>query len=149
MRKDFTNGLSTLFYLMITADGIIDDRELELGETMIKHERINKNAFYKRIEACSQRNTQSLYNECIDSLKKCGKNVQTKSLAWMSLAAKIDGHVSPKEAAFLDVISLKELKLDPQQVMKEESRLVKQCHLELHQHPISGYRHVSGDESYC
>jgi hypothetical protein len=131
MRKDFTNGLSTLFYLMITADGIIDDRELELGEIMIKHERINKNAFYKRIEACSQRNTQSLYNECICSLKKCGKNVQIKSMAWMSLAAKIDGHVSPKEAVLLDIISAREFKLESEQVIKEENRLATKCKLAL------------------
>lgn len=111
MKAPEHEGLIALYYLLIQADGKISDKELEMGEIMCRHEKIDSETFQIQIKNNDKVATDELYAKCVQSLKLCDEDFKLKTIAWMSLIANSDGFMSPDEWKLIYKIYCKELNL--------------------------------------
>ena len=123
MQNEYLEGFSAFYYLMICADGVIDERELQWGKKMMQAEQINETRFNSKVEQFNQRNLKDVYNICINALKKCSTDQQLKCIAWMSVIANADGFMAPKEWQLLYDVYSRELNLDLKNILKLQSEL--------------------------
>lgn len=96
-KTNYFSGLVTLYHLLINADGVIDDKELEMGELMKKHESIDDWEFNYYLNKISDKNDEEIIQQCVESLNKCDYDWKVKCIAWMSLIANSDGFMAPEE----------------------------------------------------
>ncbi len=122
-KSHFTEGLSSLYYLLICADRTIDTRELDMGKTMIEMEELDINHFYSKIDRYSTEPDKYVYNTCIHSLNHCSEEEKIRSLAWMKLIANADGNLDGKEFSLIQDICINEFNLSLNQVLKKEEAL--------------------------
>ncbi|MGK7397617.1 MAG: TerB family tellurite resistance protein [Candidatus Cyclobacteriaceae bacterium M3_2C_046] len=119
------DGFISLYYLMIHADGIISQKEIEMGELMRKTEMIESKDFdfhLKRYENMAQ---EEVLNLCIRSLKQCDYQTQIKCVAWMSHLANSDGFMDPEEWKLIYRVYHKELKLSLDDILEVQKHLPK------------------------
>jgi uncharacterized tellurite resistance protein B-like protein len=118
-----TEGFISLYYLMIIADGVISPKELDMGNLMMRHEKIDETSYHQKMESFRNLNKNELLNTCIRNLKNCSKDDQTRAVAWMSNVANSDGFMDPKEWALIYKIYNKELKLDLNKILEVQKEL--------------------------
>jgi uncharacterized tellurite resistance protein B-like protein len=122
-KTNFFGGLVTLYHLLITADGHVDDKELRMGELMKQHENINDNDFNFYLEQIADKKKEDIIAECVDNLKKCDEELRIKSIAWMSLIANSDGFMAPEEWKLIYYIYNTQLKLNLSDILAMQKTL--------------------------
>lgn len=125
---DFKTTLSSLYYLLIFADGKVNDRELARGRQMMEAEGVDVSKFDEQLEVFKNKNVATLYAECLAGLKKLDKNLQIRSIAWLCVIANSDGFMDKEEWILIYKIYHTELKLSLDEVMKTQKELNKIIH---------------------
>jgi uncharacterized tellurite resistance protein B-like protein len=122
-QTNYFGGLVTLYHLLITADGHIDEKELRMGQMMKKHENIDDWEFDHFLGKVAELEKQKLVDECVESLKKCDKDWRIKCIAWMSLIANSDGFMAPEEWKLIYYIYNTQLKLNLSDILAMQKTL--------------------------
>ena len=117
------DGLITLYYLLIHADGKVSDREIQMGEIMRKHEEIDEIDFKFYLDQASKETKALLLDRCINALQKCSHEFRVKCVAWMSLIANSDGFMDPDEWKMIYNIYANELHLDLEEILSYQKNL--------------------------
>jgi uncharacterized tellurite resistance protein B-like protein len=125
---DYKSTITSLFYLLIYADGSVNEKELNRGKQMMFAEGINEEKFNERIEQLSTIPADILYKNCLTGLKKMSKDLQIKSIAWLCVIANSDGFMDKKEWMLIYKIYHTELGLKLDDVMKTQRELNKIIH---------------------
>lgn len=125
---DYKTTLSSLYYLLICADGKWNDRELALGRKMMEAENLGVNTFDEQLEILKTKNITSLYNDCLAGLKKLDVKLQIRAIAWLCVIANADGFMDKEEWILIYKIYHTELKLSLDDVMKIQKELNKIIH---------------------
>lgn len=125
---DFKTTLASLYYLLIFADGKVNDRELARGKQMMEAEGVDVSKFDEQLEVFKNKNITALYTECLAGLKKLDKNLQVRSIAWLCVIANSDGFMDKEEWILIYKIYHTELKLSLDEVMKTQKELNKIIH---------------------
>jgi uncharacterized tellurite resistance protein B-like protein len=125
---DYNTTITSLFYLLIYADGSVNEKELNRGKQMMVAEGINEEKFKSRIEELSTIPTEVLYNNCLSGLRKMNKTQQIKAIAWLCVVANADGFMDKKEWMLIYKIYHTELGLQLDEVMKTQRELNKVIH---------------------
>lgn len=99
--ENFREGLSSLYFLLICADNVIDPREVRMGKNMLRIEDIGEDWFFEQIDLYSNMSKKGVYDFCLKALRRCDQEHQLRCIAWMSLIARADGVRSQEE---LDLI---------------------------------------------
>ncbi len=113
----------TLYHLLITADGHVDNKELRMGELMKKHENINDSDFDYYLSKVSNKQKEEIIAECVENLKKCDQDWRIKCIAWMSLIANSDGFMAPEEWKLIYYIYNTQLKLNLSDILAMQKTL--------------------------
>ncbi|MFW5700650.1 MAG: TerB family tellurite resistance protein [Cyclobacteriaceae bacterium] len=121
--EDCIDGFLALYYMMIMADGVISPKEVDMGNLMIKHEKINEEYFHQQMEIFRNMDKSKLMHMCIEKLAKCNKDDQIRAVAWMSNVANSDGFMDPQEWTLIYRIYNKELKLDLNKILEKQKEL--------------------------
>jgi uncharacterized tellurite resistance protein B-like protein len=100
-QSNFRDGLSSLYFLLICADNVIDPREVRMGKNMMKVEGMDVDWFFEQLDYYSNMSKKAVYDYCLSSLRSCDRTQQLRCIAWMSLIARADGVRSQEE---LDLI---------------------------------------------
>jgi len=125
---DYNTTLTSLFFLLIYADGDLSEKEIERGKQMMEAEGIDENKFNSQLESLKAKNKDSIYKECIVSLKKLSKDNQIRCIAWLCVVANADGFMDRKEWMLIYKIYNTELNLVLDDVMKVQKLLNKLIH---------------------
>jgi len=125
---DYKSTLTSLFYMLIAADGVINEREILLGKKMMEAEGISESKFNAQMEAVKSKAISLLYTECITTLKKLDTKLQTRALAWLCVIANADGFMDKQEWMLIYKIYHTELNLPLTEVMKIQKELNKTIH---------------------
>jgi uncharacterized tellurite resistance protein B-like protein len=125
---DYNSTITSLFYLLIYADGSVNEKELQRGKQMMLAEGINEDRFNSQIEQLSSVPTDILYKNCITGLKKMDKVKQIKAIAWLCVVANSDGFMDKKEWMLIYKIYHTELGLQLDEIMKTQRELNKIIH---------------------
>lgn len=125
---DFKTTLTSLYYMLICADGKVDERELALGRKMMEAEGIDLATFDSQLEALKAKDISNLYNDCLAGLKKLDSKQQIRAIAWLCVIANSDGFMDKAEWILIYKIYHTELKLSLDEIMKTQKDLNKIIH---------------------
>lgn len=125
---DYNTTITSLFFLLIYADGEANEKEMNRGKQMIEAEGIEEKKFYGMIENLKTRNKESIYDDCIKGLKKLSKDAQIRCIAWLCVVANADGFMDRKEWMLIYKIYNTELNIVLDDVMKVQKLLNKLIH---------------------
>lgn len=125
---DYKTIITSLYYLLIYADGKVNERELALGRKMIEAEGFDVVKFDEQLESLRAKNITTLYNECLVGLKKLEPIQQIRSIAWLCVIANSDGFMDKEEWILIYKIYHTELKLSLDEIMKTQKELNKIIH---------------------
>jgi uncharacterized tellurite resistance protein B-like protein len=119
--------ITRLYFLLIHADGHVNDKELKSAKQMLKAESISEVEFNSQLEFLKSRGHEGLLSECIEAIKKLERNEQIRIVAWLCVLANADGFMDRNEWQLIYQIYHKELALPLSEiftVQKELNRLV-------------------------
>lgn len=120
---DYKATLTSLYYLLICADGKVNERELSLGRKMMEAEGFGVDNFDAQLEAFKAKNIATLYSDCLAGLKKLDAKSQIKAIAWLCVIANSDGFMDKEEWILIYKIYHTELKLSLDDIMKTQKEL--------------------------
>lgn len=120
---DFHSVITQLYYLLIYADGNVNEKEVALGKQMAKIEHID--SFESKLEKLKENKTTNLLAASINTLKKLDRKLQIRSIAWMCVIANSDGFMDKEEWALIYKIYHTELDLTLNEIMEAQKELNK------------------------
>lgn len=120
--------LSTLYFLLIYADGKVGEKEIALGRKMLAAEGFDDKGFDSLLETLKEKDKGALLSDCLAALKKLDPAVQTRCIAWLCVIANSDGFMDKEEWVLIYKIYHTELKLSLDDVMKMQRELNRQIH---------------------
>jgi uncharacterized tellurite resistance protein B-like protein len=115
--------LTNLYFLLIHADGKINDQEMVLGNQMVSREGINPHEFRAQMVLLKSKETSRIYAESVMALKKQDRERQIRCVAWLSLVANGDGFMDRAEWQFIYAIYHKELRLPLDEILSKQKEL--------------------------
>lgn len=118
------SALVKLYYLLVHADGELNEREAVLGSHMIRIEGIKEAEFKSMIHSLADRDREAVFAEGIFALKKLDHQKKVRYVAWLCLVANADGFMDKKEWQFIYRIYSTELKLNLDEIMKVQKELL-------------------------
>jgi uncharacterized tellurite resistance protein B-like protein len=101
MNKNYQLGLLYLVKLLIDADGIADEKELEALRMIKKHEQISDDVFREFEDALQQFNERKVYDTGITLINACSQEEKLKVFATLYRLSEADGRVHVKEIKLL------------------------------------------------
>lgn len=125
---NYKSIISSLYYLLIYADGKINDREVSLGKLMMKEEGFDDSEFDSLMELFKPKDRNALVAECVTALKKLTPKQQIRAIAWLCVIANADGFMDKEEWLLIYKIYNLELHLSLDDILKEQKELNKVIH---------------------
>ena len=120
---NYNSILTSLYYLLIYADGKINEREISLGEKMMQAEGFEQVGFKAALESLKEKDKAALLLECIAGLRKFDNKLQIRCIAWLCVIANADGFMDKEEWILIYRIYHTELKLSLDDVFKTQKEL--------------------------
>lgn len=118
------SALIKLYFLLVNADGEVNEREIALGHQMAKVEGFGENEFILALEQLKKRNPSNILDESIEEIKKLDHPRQIRCVAWLCVVANADGFMDKTEWQFIYRIYHKELGLNLDEIMKAQKELI-------------------------
>lgn len=126
IKTDQMEGLTSLYFLLINADGPANENEIKMGELMKEHEGIGDFEFDSFLNKISKLEKSQIIKGCIDSLNRCEYEWNVKCIAWMSLIANSNGFMAPEEWQLIHHIYNEELKIELSDILEMHKQLPRQ-----------------------
>jgi len=120
---NFKAIMTNLYFLLIYADGKVNDRETSLGKKMMVAEGFEEKGFEAALESLKAKDKTVLFNECVKALKKLEVKAQIRCIAWLCVIANSDGFMDKEEWVLIYKIYHTELKLSLDDIMKTQKEL--------------------------
>lgn len=120
---DYNTTLSSLFFLLIYADGELSEKEVQRGKQMMEAEGMDEKKFNSLIENLKAKNKETIYTDCLTGLKRLDKEKQIRCIAWLCVVANADGFMDRKEWMLIYKIYHTELGLILDDIMKVQKHL--------------------------
>lgn len=121
---NFQAILTNLYFVLIYADGKLNEKEMNFSDKMILAEKLDREAFKAQLELLKSSDLQAVYTSTIVHLKKLKADDQIRIIAWLCMVANIDGFMDKAEWMFIYKIYAKELNLKLDDVMKVQRDLI-------------------------
>ncbi len=120
---NFQSILTNLYFILIYADGQLNEKELLLGEKICQAESFDVHAFRAQIELLKSSDHAGVYSTSLTQLKKMKPELQVRCIAWLCVVANVDGFMDKSEWMFIYKIYSKELNLKLEDIMKVQKEL--------------------------
>jgi len=120
---DYNATITSLFFLLIYADGEANEKEISRGKQMMLAEGIDEKKFNSLIESLKTKKNENIYSDCINGLKKLNKEKQIRCIAWLCVVANADGFMDREEWMLIYKIYHTELNLVLDDIMKVQKHL--------------------------
>src|SRR5882724_609819 len=125
---DYRETITGLYYLLICADGEVNEKELLLGKKMIAAEGFDEQKFETAVDGFKSKDKALLYKECVSGLKTLDKKKQIRSISWLCVIANSDGFMDKEEWSLIYKIYNNELNLSLDEIMQTQKELNKILH---------------------
>jgi uncharacterized tellurite resistance protein B-like protein len=123
---NYNATLSKLYFLLVYADGNINEKEAATAKQMIAAEGIIEKDFNKELEWMKSQDKAVLFSESMVAIRKLDLKQQIRIVAWLCVVANADGFMDRAEWQLIYRIYHKELNLSLHAifaVQKELNRL--------------------------
>ena len=125
---DYKSIITKLYFLLIYADGHVNDNEILTGKHMAKAESMAEEDFRVEMELLKSKDSYALLSECIKDLRKLPRNQQIRIIAWLCVVANGDGFMDKAEWQLIYKIYHKELGLPLDEIFKVQKELNRLTH---------------------
>ncbi len=115
--------LTQLYFILIYADGHVNDHERSSGKNLVTIERFDEEDFKVQLEFLKSKDPSALLSDCIKALKKLDRNQQIRVVAWLCVVANGDGFMDKMEWQLIYTIYHKELNLPLEEIFKVQKEL--------------------------
>lgn len=126
LKTDQIEGLISLYFLLINADGPANENEIKMGKLLKEHEGIGDLEFDTFLNKISKLEKSQILKDSIASLNNCEYEWKVKCIAWMSLIANSNGFMAPEEWQLIQHIYNEELKLELSDILEMHKQLPRQ-----------------------
>jgi len=99
--ENYHNGLLYLAHLVISADGIIDENELQALQTIKEREGVSDEVFAAYKQDVQTMKERDIYQKAIDLISTCEDAEKLRAFCWLYKISEVDGSVHVKEVRFL------------------------------------------------
>lgn len=120
---NYNTIITKLYFILIYADGKLDEKEIASGNSMIKAEAIEAEDFRVQMAYLKSKDTQSLLSDCLLGLKKLSRTQQIRIIAWLCVVANADGFMDATEWHLIYKIYHKELYLSLDDIFNVQKEL--------------------------
>jgi uncharacterized tellurite resistance protein B-like protein len=114
-----------LYFLLIYADGEVNQKEINSARQMIASEGIQEPDLMAQLALLKNKAKEVIYKEAIGGLKKIDRNRQLRVVAWLCVLANADGFMDPAEWQLIYKIYHKELALPLNEIFEVQKQLTK------------------------
>lgn len=115
--------LTNLYFLLIHADGNVNEKEIILGQQMIEAEQMPKEDFLVQMALLRSRDRAKVFTESLAGLQKLTPSEKVRCIAWLCVLANGDGFMDRTEWQFIYTLYHKELRLSLDEIMKKQKEL--------------------------
>jgi uncharacterized tellurite resistance protein B-like protein len=123
----YHNGLLLLAYLIMAADGILDEKEQKALKILAEHEEISLGHLENFIKYARALPERSVYNQGLDELDQCTFDQKLRAFSWLYRIAEVDGELHVKEVRFL-LYSLRQAGLELDEVIRAKEKFPSLLH---------------------
>ena len=120
--------ITKLYFLLIHADGKVNEREISLGQQMVSSEAIDADEFKVEMVLLKSRDAAKIYSDSLAGIKKLDREKQIRIIAWLCLVANGDGFMDRTEWQFIYKLYHNELHLPLDEVMSKQKELNRSHH---------------------
>lgn len=117
--------ITRLYYLLVYADGTLNDKEVAMAKQMIKTESLNEEEFNVQMKMLDMKDKGVLFNESMLAMRKLNHQQQVRIIAWMCVVANSDGFMDRTEWQLIYKIYHKELGLPLHDIFSVQKELNK------------------------
>jgi uncharacterized tellurite resistance protein B-like protein len=122
-KMSYKTILTQLFFVLIYADGHVNDHERCSGKSLIKSEDLNEEEFNVQLELLKSKDRPMLLADSVKALKRLDRNQQIRVIAWLCVVANGDGFMDRMEWQLIYQIYHKELSLPLEEIFKVQKEL--------------------------
>ena len=115
--------LTQLYYILISADGQVNDHERTSGKWLAKNEGIDAEEFGVQLQLLKSKDSGLMLIDCIKALKKLDRKHQIRVVAWLCVVANGDGFMDKSEWQLIYKIYHKELNLPLDEIFKVQKEI--------------------------
>jgi uncharacterized tellurite resistance protein B-like protein len=122
---NYTSIITGLYYLLIYADGSVNEKEIMSIKQMVKAEALNEAEFMVQMRMLQSKDKDMLFADCMMALKKLDHQQQVRVVAWLCVVANADGFMERTEWQLIYKIYHKELNLPLSEIFNVQKELNK------------------------
>ena len=101
MNKNYQLGLLHLVHLLVSADGVIDEKEKAALLRIKEIEEIPDDVYVEFEATIPNRKEREIYNDGIDFINRCSDAEKLHTFVILYKLSEVDGHVHIKEVRLL------------------------------------------------
>jgi uncharacterized tellurite resistance protein B-like protein len=101
MSNDYQFGLLYLVHLLVSADGVIDEKERKALQRIKERESISDDIFSTFEHDIRSRRERDIYQAGIERLNNCSEEEKLKAFVILYKMSEVDGRVHVKEVRLL------------------------------------------------
>jgi uncharacterized tellurite resistance protein B-like protein len=122
MNTSYNLGLLNLAYLLISADGVIDEKEKQALKRIKENEAIPDDVFNEFEKGVLVLKERDIYQTGIDNINLCSDTEKIRAFVILYKLSEVDGHVHAKEVRLL-LYSIKSAFVEFDDVVSEAKKL--------------------------
>ena len=122
MNKNYQLGLLYLVHLLVSADGVVDEKELAALDKIRTREKIPDAVFDQFNTDISVKKERDIYQSGLEYLSQCSNEERLKAFAILYKMSEVDGRVHVKEVRLL-LYSTKMTGVEFDDVVKQASMM--------------------------
>ena len=101
MNKNYQLGLLYLVHLLVSADGVVDEKELAALEKIKSREKIPDSIFAQFKTDINVKKEREIYQNGLEYLSQCTNEERLQAFAILYKMSEVDGRVHVKEVRLL------------------------------------------------
>jgi uncharacterized tellurite resistance protein B-like protein len=101
MNKNYQLGLLYLVHLLVSADGVVDEKELAALEKIKSREKISNDVFGQFKTDITVKKERDIYQSGLEYLSQCSNEERLQAFAILYKMSEVDGRVHVKEVRLL------------------------------------------------
>jgi uncharacterized tellurite resistance protein B-like protein len=115
--------LTRLYFMLINADGKVDEKEIVAAKQMVRAEGMNEHDFRQQMITLRSYDQDALFVETLSGMKNLEQNEQVRIIAWLCVVANSDGFMDRTEWQLIYRIYHKELGLPLHDIFEVQKKL--------------------------
>ncbi len=101
MNKNYQLGLLYLVHLLVSADGVVDEKEMAALQKIREHAKVNDSTFREFELTVKEKKERDIYQTGIDMINQCTDKEKSDAFVILYKLSEVDGRVHFKEVRLL------------------------------------------------